>query len=105
MIIQINSDSNIEVNRELAKQIRTQVRSSLKHYGVQITRVDVHLSDENSDKKFGIEDKRCLLEVHLAGLSPFVVSHQAATVEQSVDGAVEKLVSSIDTTLGKLDNQ
>jgi ribosome-associated translation inhibitor RaiA len=105
MIIQINTDSNIEGNRELAQQVETVVGDSLERFGDQITRVEVHLSDENSDKKFGAEDKRCLLEARLAGLQPLAVSHQAATMEQAVDGAVDKLMRSIDTTLGKLDNR
>ena len=105
MIIQINTDSNIEGNRELAQQVETVVGDSLERFGDQITRVEVHLSDENSDKKFGTEDKRCLLEARLAGLQPMAVSHQAATMEQAVDGAVDKLMRSIDTTLGKLDNR
>lgn len=105
MIIQINTDSNIEGNRELAQQVETVVGDSLERFGDQITRVEVYLSDENSDKKFGAEDKRCLLEARLAGLQPLAVSHQAATMEQAVDGAVDKLMRSIDTTLGKLDNR
>lgn len=105
MIIQLNSDSNTEGNRELTQQLKTSVENSLERYGEQITRVEVHLSDENSDKKSGKEDKRCLLEVRLAGLQPLAVSHHAATMEQAVDGAVNKLMRSIDTTLGKRDNQ
>lgn len=105
MIIQINTDSNIEVNSELAQQLKTIVENSLERFDDKITRVEVHLSDENSDKKFGTADKRCLLEARLAGLQPLAVSHQAATTEQSVDGAVDKLMRSIDGTLEKLGNQ
>lgn len=76
----------------------------MKRFGDQITRVEVHLSDENSDKKSGKKDKRCLIEARLAGLQPLAVSHEAATMEHAVDGAVDKLMRSIDTTLGKLDN-
>lgn len=102
MIIQVNTDRSIEGNRELAQQIKTVVGSSLEHFGGQVTRVEVHLSDENSDKKFGTEDKRCLLEARLAGLQPLTVSHRAATLEQAVDGAVEKLKRSLNSTLGRL---
>jgi ribosome-associated translation inhibitor RaiA len=105
MIIQVNTDSNIEGNRELAQQIKTVVGNSLERFGGQIMRVEVHLSDDNSDKKFGTEDKRCLLEARLAGIQPLAVSHQAATMEQAVDGAVDKMIRSIDATLGKLANQ
>jgi len=104
MIIQVNTDSSIEGRRELAQQIETEVGNSLERFGGQITRVEVHLSDDNSDKKSGTKDKRCLLEARLAGLQPIAVSHQAEAVEQAVDGAVDKLARSIDTTIGKLGN-
>ncbi|MGI9013675.1 MAG: HPF/RaiA family ribosome-associated protein [Phycisphaerales bacterium] len=105
MIIQVNTDSNIQGNSGLTQQIEADVGNSLERFGDQITRVEVHLSDENSDKKFGAEDKRCLLEARLAGLQPLAVSHQAPTMDQAVDGALDKLVRSIETTLGKMDNQ
>lgn len=105
MIIQVNTDNNIEGNSELAHQFKTLLENSLDRFGDKITRVEVHLSDDNSDKKFGTEDKRCLLEARLAGLQPLAVSHQAATTEQAVDGAVDKLMRSIDATLGKLESQ
>lgn len=105
MIILVNTDSNVEGNREMTQQIETLVENSLERFGDQITRVELHLSDENSDKKFGTDDMRCLLEARLAGIQLIAVSHQAATIEQAVDGAVDKMVRLIDSTLGKLDNR
>ncbi len=102
MIIQVNTDSNIEGNKELAQHIEANVAGSLEHYGEKITRVEVHLSDENSDKKGGSKDMRCLLEARLAGHQPLAVSHKAATMEQAVDGAVEKMKHALDSTLGRL---
>lgn len=102
MIIQVNTDSNIEGNRELVQQIKAEVENSLEPFGGKITRVEVHLSDENSDKKFGTEDMRCLLEARLAGLQSVTVSHKAATMEQAIEGAVEKLKRSLESTLGRL---
>jgi hypothetical protein len=64
--------------------------------------VEVHLSDENSDKKSGVDDMRCLLEARLAGLQPIAVSHEAATLQGAVHGAAEKLKRSLDSTLGRL---
>jgi ribosome-associated translation inhibitor RaiA len=102
MLIQINTDSNIEGDDALAQQVESVVKNALDRRSGQITRVAIHLSDENSDKKFGTEDKRCLLEARLVGLQPISVSHQAATLDQAVDGAVEKLERSLDSTLGRL---
>lgn len=105
MLIQVNTDSNIEGDDALTQQVEAVVRDALDRHSEQITRVAIHLSDENSDKKFGTEDKRCLLEARLAGLQPISVSHQAATLEQAVDGAVEKLKRSLDSTRGRLDSR
>ena len=102
MQIQINSDRSVEVNEQLTQQLDAVVRDALGRFGPQVARVEVHLSDENSDTKFGVDDKRCLLEARLAGLQPISVRHQAATLEQAVDGAVEKLQRSLDSTLGRL---
>lgn len=102
MQIQINSDRSVEVNERLTQQLDAVVRDALGRFAPQVTRVEVHLSDENSDTKFGVDDKRCQLEARLAGLQPISVRHQAATLEQAVDGAVEKLQRSLDSTLGRL---
>ncbi|MGR6034654.1 MAG: HPF/RaiA family ribosome-associated protein [Candidatus Nitrosoglobus sp.] len=103
MQIRVNTDSNIKNGEGLAQQVRTTVVSALERFGDRITRVEAHLSDENSHK-FGTDDKRCLLEARLAGLQPIAASHQAATLQQAIDGAAEKLKSAIDSTLGRLRN-
>ena len=105
MHVQINTDSNIEGDNALTQQVEAVVRGALGRFSERITRVDVHLSDENSDRKTGIDDMRCLLEASLVGLQPTVVSHEAATVEQAVDGAAGKLKRSLETTFGRLDDR
>ena len=70
MQIQINTDHNIEGDEKLAQEVETAVRDVLGHFSSQLTRVEVHLSDENSDQKSGTEDKRCLLEAQPAGHQP-----------------------------------
>lgn len=105
MHIQINTDSNIEGNDALTQQIEALARDTLDRFNEQITRIEIHLSDENSDKKSGTGDNRCLLEARLAGLQPISVSDQAATLEQAVDGALKKLKRSLDSTLGRLNNR
>ena len=102
MQIQINTDSNIKGGTELKQQIDAVVGNSLDRFAEQVSRVEVHISDQNSDKKFGTDDIRCLLEVRLNGLQPITVSDSAATLEQAVDGALEKLTRSLNSTLGRL---
>ena len=102
MQIQINTDGNIEGHEQLAQKVEAVVRDGLQRFTAKLTRVEVHLSDENSDKKSGAEDKRCLLEARLAGLQPIAVSHEAATTELAVEGALERLNHLLDGTLGRL---
>jgi ribosome-associated translation inhibitor RaiA len=62
--------------------------------------LEVHLSDENGDKP-GLNDKRCMMEARLEGRKPIAVTDQAATLEQAVDGATNKLISMIESILGR----
>jgi ribosome-associated translation inhibitor RaiA len=102
MLVQINTDSNIEGRDELARRVEGRVRDALERFSDQLTRVEVHLGDENSNRKFGTDDKRCLLEARPAGLRPIAVSHQAGTMEQAVDGALDKFRRALDSAFGKL---
>jgi ribosome-associated translation inhibitor RaiA len=101
MQIQINTDDNIEGREEFADQIKGVVESALERFSDRITRVEVHLSDENG-RKSGQDDKRCMMEARVAGRQPTAVTHQAATLDQAVDGAAEKLKRSLESTLERL---
>ncbi|MDZ4745537.1 MAG: HPF/RaiA family ribosome-associated protein [bacterium] len=105
MQIQINTDANIEGHETLATRVRSAVESALSRLSDHITRVEVHLSNENSDKKDSYDDMRCVMEARLEGRQPVAVTHQAATVDQSVDGAADKLTRLIESTLGRLRDQ
>lgn len=102
MQIQMNTDANIEGHEALAIQIDNVVQSALSRFSDHITRVEVHLRDENSDKKGGNDDMRSVLEARLEGRKPIAVTHHAATVDQAVDGAADKLTKLIEHTLGRL---
>ena len=105
MQIQVNSDHNIEAHEALAAQVRGVVESALSRVSDHVTRVEVHLSDENSDKKGGNDDMRCMMEVRIEGRDPIAVTHQAATLDEAVDGAADKLARSIDSDLGRMRDQ
>lgn len=102
MQIQINTDSNIESDAERIQQMKSVVGDSLDRFSQQLTRVEVHISDQNSDKKFAADDIRCLLEARLTGLQPISVSDSAETIEQAVSGALEKLTRSLSRTIERL---
>jgi len=100
MQIQINTDHNIEGREKLATYVREVVESALNLVSDHITRVEVHLSDENSNKS-GPNDKRCLIEARLEGRQPIAVTHQASNVDDAVGGAADKLARLIESTLGR----
>ncbi|MDP2604002.1 MAG: HPF/RaiA family ribosome-associated protein [Deltaproteobacteria bacterium] len=105
MQIQINTDRNIEGHEALAAQVTGVVESALSRLSDHITRVEVHLSDENSDKKGGNDNMRCMMEARIEGRQPIAVTHQAATLDQAVGGAAGKLTRMIENTLGRLRDQ
>lgn len=103
MQVNVNTDNNIEGSARMAAYFTETLEEALSRFDEQITRVEVHLSDENGGKE-GSDDKRCLLEARLRGLGPVVVSHAAENMDFAVGGAIDKLVKSLESTIGKLRN-
>ncbi len=60
MQIQINTDKNVAGREAFSDQVKDVHEHVLKRFSEHVTRVEVHISDENSDKS-GISDKRCLM--------------------------------------------
>lgn len=105
MQIQLNTDANIDADAALTTDVNDTVESALKRFRDHITRVEVQLSDENSDKKGGNDDMRCVMEARMEGRQPVAVTHHGATVDQAVDGAADKLHRMIESTLGRLQDR
>jgi len=103
MQVQINTDNNIEGSEQLTLEVQATLEATLGRFGEQLTRVEVHLSDENSHKSRG-DDKKCVMEARPAGMQPVAVTHVAATLDQAVDGAAGKLERLLDSTFGRLNN-
>ncbi len=103
MQIQVNTDGQTKGSAELTRLIEDVVEGALERFSERITRVEVHLTDENSSQKGGDDDKRCQIEARLAGLQPISVSHRGASVELALDGAADKLEKSLERMLGRLD--
>lgn len=101
MHIQFNTDSNIEGREELANYVKGVVEGALSRFSDRITRVEVHLSDQNSDKS-GQDDKRCMMEARLEGRQPTAVTYQASDLSDAIDGAADKLKRSLESTLDRL---
>ena len=101
MQVQISTDRNIDGDEAMIEQAESVVRRALERYSARISRVEVHLSDQNSDKKSGTRDMRCLLEARVEGLQPTAVTHEAATYQEALEGAAGKMMRSLETTFGR----
>ncbi|SEJ18777.1 HPF/RaiA family ribosome-associated protein [Pseudomonas sp. NFR16] len=101
MQIQVNSDNHIESSIRLEEWVRTTVESTLDRYDEDLTRVEVHIRDENGDKP-GPHDIRCQMEARPKGHQPISVTHKADSLDQAVDGAAVKLDHALEHLFGKL---
>ncbi len=103
MTIQFNTDNNIIGSKLFTDPYIAQIEGELSRYSHQISRIEVHLSDEDGSKN-GYGVIRCMIEARVEGLQPISVTNHADTHNQAVGGAIDKLTSSLDTILGRLRN-
>ena len=101
MQIQLNTGRNINFHETPAADISGILENTLSRFSDHITRLEVHLSDENSDKKVGHDAMRCMMEARLEGHQPLAVTYQAASLNLAVNGAADKLARVIQNTLGR----
>jgi ribosome-associated translation inhibitor RaiA len=100
MQVQVNTNHTIDSREALEKWATAEVSGSLRRFNQDLTRVEVHLSDENPGA--GADDKRCLMEARLTSHPPVAVSHHAAGIDDAFRGALAKLKHALDSQLGKL---
>lgn len=104
MQILLNTDNRIQGSVDLKSTVEATVAGALERFGQRLTRVEVSLMDVNSPQKGGAEDIRCAVEARLSGLQPIACTHHAPTVEQALDGALEKLERTLDRTVEKIED-
>jgi ribosome-associated translation inhibitor RaiA len=105
MQVLVNTDSHIDAGSQLPAHVETVVKDALHRFGDQVTRVEAHISDASKHARPRPGEIQCTLEARLIGLEPVVVSEDADTVHQSIEGAVDKLKRALDTALGKHDSR
>lgn len=101
MKIQVNTDPGIAGHAARVEGVSRIVAHALARFSEHITRVEVHLSDENGAKS-GPLDQRCMLEARLQGRQPVAVTEHAASQGQALHGAAEKLTHLLEHTLGRV---
>lgn len=104
MEIQLNASNGIENNETLDRWADTFMRETLDRLRQDITRVEIHLSDENASKAGGT-DKRCTMEARLVHHQPLVVHHDAPSQDEAIRGAADKLKRIVTSTVERLRDQ
>jgi hypothetical protein len=104
MTIQVNTDNHIRGDADLAGRVESIVAATLGRFGDRITRVEVHLSDENSKQKDAGVGVRCRMEARPGGRQPVAVTADGATAEVATEVAAEKLEKLLDSTFDRLDD-
>ncbi|MFI8375175.1 HPF/RaiA family ribosome-associated protein [Pseudomonas helleri] len=101
MQTEVFSDKNIAVDVRTQQWVTATVEVTLERHLEDLSRVIVHLTDENAGKS-GPGDKRCKMEARPKGHQPIVVTQDANTLTQAVEGASEKLEHALEHLFGKL---
>ncbi len=101
MTIQINTDKTITGEKRSSDFFISQITEALQRFESHITRIEVHLKDENG-KKDGFNNISCLIEARLEGRKPIAITNQANTMDLAVTGAIDKMKASIETIIGKI---
>ena len=61
MQVQFNSDSSVMGTENVAERIEASVREKLARFEERLTRIEIHVRDENGAKG-GADDKACTIE-------------------------------------------
>ncbi len=100
MEIQVTTDDHVHGSEALILQVETEVDAALSRFADHLTRVEVHLGDENGDRD-GDADKRCMVEARPAGQQPVAVTYHATTLDEARRGALQKVQSLLEHKFGR----
>lgn len=101
MKVQFNTDNHITGTEELEAFVTEKINTSLERFSDRITRVEVHLSDQNAHKG-GADDIQCKLEVRLEGMKPVTVVSKSNAKEKALTEAISKVKSALNSAIGKM---
>ena len=78
-----------------------EIKNELARFDEIVTRIEVHVSDENGNKSTP-NDKKCVIEVRVEKKQPIAVTATADSPEKAFYEALEKMQRVLDTTLDKI---
>jgi ribosome-associated translation inhibitor RaiA len=102
MDIQFNTDSSVMGTENVAERIEARLRKRLGRFEERLTRLEVHVGDNNA-RKGGGGDKRCTIEARPRGGNPVTVTAQAGDIDAAARQAGTKMASLLESLFGKAD--
>ena len=101
MLVQIHTDKNIEGGSRFTEYFTTEIKNELARFDEIVTRVEVHITDENGNKSTP-NDKKCVIEAKVEKKQPIAVTANADSAEKAFFEALEKIQRVLDTTVEKI---
>jgi hypothetical protein len=105
MKIQVNTSSTIEGSEQLSSTIEGLVRHGLGRFEHRLTRVEVHITDEDSLPGPNHLWIHCMLEARPSGMDAVAVTGTGDTIERACHDATNKMQSLLGTTFGRIDDR
>lgn len=100
MQVQFNSDSSVMGTENVAERIEAAVREKLARFEDRLSRLEIHVRDENG-RKGGGDDKTCMIEARPNGGRPIGVTEHAADVDTAARKAAGTMAQRLERVLGK----
>ena len=100
MQVQFNSDSSVMGTENVAERIEVRVRERLARFEDRLTRLEIHVRDENGAKG-GADDKACTIEARPKGGRAIGVTEHASKVDDAANKAAGTLVQRLERHFGK----
>lgn len=101
MKIQLNTDNNISGTEALENFVSEKITHALGRFSDRLTRVEVHLSDQNANKG-GSDDIQCRLEARMEGMQPVVVTSRSNSKDKAIGEAINKMKATLSSVIGKM---
>lgn len=98
MLLQINF-GDVQHSSALESWAEERVHKQLGYLTEKLTRVEVHLRDDNSAAKSSNDDKRCVMEARIAGRRPLAVDHSGGDMYKVIDETAAKLSRAVKTDI------
>lgn len=103
MEVRVTTNHNIEGSEALNKYIGSEIKEKLGRFDEYLTKIEVHLADETSQKKTP-DDKRCILQANVKGRPSIVATNHGNSIDEALGKSLSTLKDSLDAYVTQLRN-